>query len=145
MKVSTKGRYAIRFMLDLAMHDTGLPVRIRDVAARQEISDKYLEQVVATLNKAGYVRSSRGPQGGYVLTRRPADYTMGEILRLTEGDMAPVACMADEVNQCKRADNCVTLRFWKRLDDAISGVIDHTTLADLMEEELAMSADNYVI
>jgi Rrf2 family protein len=145
MKVSTKGRYAIRFMLDLATHNTGAPVRIKDVASRQGISDKYLEQVVATLNKAGYVRSIRGPQGGYVLTHDPADYTMGMILRLTEGDMVPVACLADEVNQCDRADNCTTLHFWKKLDDAISSVIDHTTLADLMEEELSMSADNYVI
>ena len=145
MKVSTRGRYAIRFMLDLAAHDTGMPVRIRDVAARQEISDKYLEQVVAILNKAGFVRSIRGPQGGYVLTRKPKEYTMGQILRLTEGDMAPVACIADEVNPCERADNCVTLHFWKKLDAAISSVIDHKTLADLLEEELSMAADNYII
>ena len=90
MRVSTKGRYAIRFMLDLALHNTGEPVRIKDVATRQNISDKYLEQVVSILNKAGYVRSIRGPQGGYVLTRNPEDYTMGQILRLTEGDMVPV-------------------------------------------------------
>ena len=145
MTVSTKGRYAIRFMLDLALHNTGEPVRIKDVSARQEISDKYLEQVVAMLNKAGFVRSIRGPQGGYVLTRDPKDYTMGQILRLTEGDMVPVACLADEVNQCDRADSCVTLHFWKRLDDAISDVIDHTTLADLVEDEQAMLANNYVI
>ena len=145
MKVSTKGRYAIRFMLDLALHNTGEPVRIKDVSARQEISDKYLEQVVAMLNKAGFVRSIRGPQGGYVLTRDPKDYTMGQILRLTEGDMVPVACLADEVNQCDRADSCVTLHFWKRLDDAISDVIDHTTLADLAEDAQAMLANNYVI
>lgn len=145
MRVSTKGRYAIRFMLDLALHNTGEPVRIKDVAARQNISDKYLEQVVSILNKAGYVRSIRGPQGGYVLTRNPEDYTMGQILRLTEGDMVPVACLADDVNQCDRADNCVTLHFWKKLDDAISNVIDNTTLADLVEEEQGMMANNYVI
>lgn len=145
MRVSTKGRYAIRFMLDLALHNTGEPVRIKDVATRQNISDKYLEQVVSILNKAGYVRSIRGPQGGYVLTRNPEDYTMGQILRLTEGDMVPVACLADDVNQCDRADNCVTLHFWKKLDDAISNVIDNTTLADLVEEEQGMMANNYVI
>lgn len=145
MRVSTKGRYAIRFMLDLALHNTGEPVRIKDVAARQNISDKYLEQVVSILNKAGYVRSIRGPQGGYVLTRNPEDYTMGQILRLTEGDMVPVACLADDVNQCDRADSCVTLHFWKKLDDAISNVIDNTTLADLVEEEQGMMANNYVI
>ena len=145
MRVSTKGRYAIRFMLDLALHNTGEPVRIKDVATRQNISDKYLEQVVSILNKAGYVRSIRGPQGGYVLTRNPEDYTMGQILRLTEGDMVPVACLADDVNQCDRADSCVTLHIWKKLDDAISSVIDNTTLADLVEEEQGMMANNYVI
>ena len=145
MRVSTKGRYAIRFMLDLALHNTGEPVRIKDVATRQNISDKYLEQVVSILNKAGYVRSIRGPQGGYVLTRNPEDYTMGQILRLTEGDMVPVACLADDVNQCDRADSCVTLHFWKKSDDAISSVIDNTTLADLVEEEQGMMANNYVI
>ena len=145
MRVSTKGRYAIRFMLDLALHNTGEPVRIKDVSGRQGISDKYLEQVVPILNKAGYVRSIRGPQGGYVLVRDPKDYTMGQILRLTEGDMVPVACLADEVNQCDRADSCVTLHFWKKLDDAISSVIDHTTLADLVEEEQGMMVNNYVI
>ena len=145
MRVSTKGRYAIRFMLDLALHNTGEPVRIKDVATRQNMSEKYLEQVVSILNKAGYVRSIRGPQGGYVLTRNPEDYTMGQILRLTEGDMVPVACLADDVNQCDRADSCVTLHFWKKLDDAISSVIDNTTLADLVEEEQGMMANNYVI
>ena len=145
MRVSTKGRYAIRFMLDLALHNTGEPVRIKDVATRQNISDKYLEQVVSILNKAGYVRSIRGPHGGSVLTRNPEDYTMGQIRRLTEGDMVPVACLADDVNQCDRADSCVTLHFWKKLDDAISSVIDNTTLADLVEEEQGMMANNYVI
>ena len=145
MRVSTKGRYAIRFMLDLALHNTGEPVRIKDVSGRQGISDKYLEQVVSILNKAGFVRSIRGPQGGYVLTRDPKDYTMGQILRLTEGDMVPVACLADGINQCDRADNCVTLHFWKKLDAAISSVIDNTTLADLVEEEQGMMANNYVI
>lgn len=145
MKVSTKGRYAIRFMLDLATHNTGNPVRIKDVAERQQISDKYLEQVVSTLNKAGFVRSVRGPQGGYTLAREPKDYTMGEILRLTEGDMAPVACLAEDSNTCERADACVTLHFWKRLDQAISDVIDKTTLEDLVEEEQKNASDYYVI
>ena len=81
MKISTKGRYALRLMLDIAMHDAAGPVRIKDVAARQEISDKYLEQIVSVLNKAGYVRSIRGPQGGYQLIRKPKDYTVGMILR----------------------------------------------------------------
>lgn len=132
MKVSTRGRYAIRFMLDLAMHSDGKPVRIKEVAARQEISDKYLEQVVATLNKAGYVRSVRGPQGGYLLTKKPEEYTMGMILRLTEGEMAPVACLEKSAEKCDRADDCKTVVFWKKLEDAINDVIDNTTLADLL-------------
>ncbi len=132
MKVSTKGRYAIRFMVDLAQHDDGKPVRVKDVSERQEISDKYLEQVVAILNKAGYVKSVRGPQGGYQLLRKPEEYTIGEILRLTEGDMVPVACLADEENTCSRANACSTLKLWEKLDTAIRGVIDTTTIADLL-------------
>lgn len=135
MKVSTKGRYALRFMIDLAQNSQEKPVRIRDVAMRQQISDKYLEQVVALLNKAKFVKSARGPQGGYTLTREPKAYTVGEILRITEGDMVPVACLADEINQCERAGACVTLKLWEKLDKAIRQVIDTTTLADLLEEE----------
>ena len=102
MKISTKGRYALRLMLDMAIHGNGELVRIKDVAERQEISDKYLEQIVSVLNKAGYVKSIRGPQGGYRLTREPDKYTVGMILRLTEGSLAPVACLDDEVNDCDR-------------------------------------------
>lgn len=145
MLISTKGRYAIRFMLDLAMHNTGEPVRIKDVSKRQEISEKYLEQVVSVLNKAGYVRSIRGPQGGYLLSKEPSWYTMGMILRLTEGSLAPVACLEDEENHCERAEQCVTLLFWEKLNSAINEVVDGTTLADLVEWQIAKNADYYVI
>ena len=145
MMVSTKGRYAIRFLLDLATHSTGKPVRIKDVAARQEISEKYLEQVVSILTKAGYVHSVRGPQGGYLLAKEPAAYTMGMILRLTEGSLAPVACLESEENLCSRADNCVTLMFWEKLNGAIRDVMDGTTLADLVEWQQARDGDQYVI
>ena len=100
MRISTKGRYALRLMLDLALHNTGMPIRIKEIAARQEISDKYLEQIIAVLNKAGYVRSVRGPQGGYLLTRVPEEYTVGMILRLTEGSLAPVECLDLEIGVC---------------------------------------------
>ena len=120
-------------MLDLAIHDTGEPVRIRDIAARQEISEKYLEQIISILNKAGYVRSVRGPQGGYHLMKKPAQYTVGMILRLTEGSLAPVACLDGDVNTCERQENCVTLRLWKMLNQAVSDVVDQITLADLVE------------
>lgn len=133
MKISTKGRYALRLMLDLALHNGASPVRIKDIAARQDISDKYLEQIISSLNKAGYVKSIRGPQGGYKLTRDPACYTVGMILRLTEGSLAPVACLEDEINQCSRQGGCVTLELWKELDEAIKGVVDNVTLARLVE------------
>ena len=113
MKISTKGRYALRLMLDIAAHDSGEPVRIKEIASRQEISAKYLEQIVAILSKAGYVKSIRGPQGGYRLTRKPEEYSLGDILRLTEGSLAPVECLEGETNQCPRAGDCITLLFWK--------------------------------
>ena len=95
MKVSTRGRYALRLMLDLALNNTGEPVRLKDVAKRQEISEKYLEQIISILNKAGFVKSVRGPAGGYSLKRKPEEYTVGMILRLTEGSLAPVDCVED--------------------------------------------------
>lgn len=144
MKISTKGRYALRLMLDIALNDAAGPVRIKDVSARQEISDKYLEQIVSVLNKAGFVRSIRGPQGGYRLTRKPQEYTVGSILRLTEGSLAPVACLEYEENDCPRQDTCATLQLWEMLNDAVKGVVDKVTLADLVEWQLA-AGSNYVI
>ena len=144
MKISTKGRYALRLMLDLALHDSDAPVRIKDIAVRQDISDKYLEQIISSLNKAGYVKSIRGPQGGYKLARDPESYTVGMILRLTEGSLAPVACLDDEVNTCDRQETCATLKLWQMLDEAIKGVVDRVTLADLVEWQTEM-IDNYVI
>lgn len=132
MKVSTKGRYALRLMIDIAMNDSGEPVRIKDVARRQEISEKYLEQIISILNKAGYVKSIRGPKGGYTLTKSPGEYTAGMILRLTEGNMAPVTCLEQEENDCPRQGQCATLELWKRMDTAIKGVLDSVTLEDLV-------------
>lgn len=132
MKISTKGRYALRLMLDIALNDAKTPVRIKDIAERQQISDKYLEQIVSSLNKAGFVKSLRGPQGGYRLTKKPEEYTVGMILRLIEGSLAPVACLDDDINNCTRADRCRTLILWEKLYDAISEVVDNITLADLI-------------
>lgn len=132
MKISTKGRYALRLMLDIALNDAKTPVRIKDIAERQQISDKYLEQIVSSLNKAGFVKSLRGPQGGYRLTKKPEEYTVGMILRLIEGSLAPVACLDDDINNCTRADKCPTLILWEKLYDAISEVVDNITLADLI-------------
>ena len=131
MLISTKGRYALRLMLDLAIHSEGSAVPLRDVAQRQEISDKYLEQIVTQLSRAGLVRSVRGAGGGYLLTRTPEGYTVGEILRVLEGSLAPVSC-ADGVGCCERADRCVTVEVWREIQAAVDGVVDHLTLADLV-------------
>ena len=145
MKISTKGRYALRLMLDLATYNTGEPVSLKDVAKRQEISEKYLEQIIAVLNKAGYVRSIRGAQGGYLLKKDPKEYTVGMILRTTEGNLAPVDCVDDEGDSvCERKESCVTLRIWQQINDAVNGVIDHITLADMLQWQNEL-ADQYVI
>lgn len=144
MRISTKGRYAVRLMLDLATNYSGEPIRLKDVAKRQEVSDKYLEQIISTLNKAGFVRSVRGPMGGYSLQRPPEEYTVGMILRLTEGSLAPVECVENENSDCNKVESCVTRILWKKLNDAINDVVDNITLADLIDWQSA-SADDYVI
>ena len=133
MKISTRGRYAIRVMLDLAEHNTGEYIPLMDIAKRQEISEKYMEQIMSILNKAGFVRSVRGPQGGYFLTRKPEEYTVGMILRLTEGSLSPVDCLDEGAENCPRQESCVTFILWKQLDNAIRGVVDKVTLQDLVD------------
>lgn len=122
MKISMKGKYAVRLMLDLAEHDFGEPVSLKDIAVRQEISEKYLEQVVSLLNKAGLVRSIRGPQGGYRLVRKPYDYKVGEILRMTESCLAKDAEIEEDASKI----------LWNQIDDAVSSVIDTVTLEDML-------------
>lgn len=135
MKISTKGRYAIRLMIDIAQHGAdGENVSIKDVSERQGISVKYLEQIVNMLNKAGYLRSRRGSQGGYRMSKKPSEYTVGDILRVTEGDMSPVACLEEEENTCPRVTACPTLEFWQGLYKTINDYLDSTTIADLMRE-----------
>ena len=133
MKISTRGRYALRLMLDIAVNSATRPVSIKDIAKRQDISDKYLEQIISILNSAHFVRSVRGPKGGYTLTRRPDEYTVGMILRLTEGSLSPVACVGEDAVACTKMETCATKELWRRLNDAINGVVDHITLADLVE------------
>lgn len=130
-------------MLDLALNNTGEPISLKDIAKRQEISDKYLEQIISVLNKANYVKSIRGAQGGYVLTKRPEEYTVGMILRLTEGSLAPVACVEDD-GSCDKICDCTTLLVWKKINDAVNDVVDHITLADLRDYELQRVGE-YVI
>lgn len=134
MKISTKGRYAVRVMLDLALNNTGEFIKVKDIAARQGISSKYLEQIIAVLNKAGYVNSVRGAQGGYRLAHEPKEYTVGMILRLTEGSLAPVACLEADLNECERCDTCETLMVWKKLYQSMNEVVDGVTLENLVEE-----------
>ena len=145
MRISTKGRYALRLMLDIAMNDAeGKPVRVKDIAKRQEVSGKYLEQIVSVLTKAGYLRSIRGPQGGYLLTKHPDEYTVGMILRLTEGSLSPVDCLEEGAPVCNRMDSCTTILLWRKLDDAIRGVVDHVTLQDLVDWSQEQNHD-YII
>jgi len=144
LKISTKGRYALRMMCDMAMHDQGVAIPLREIAKRQNISIKYLEQIVILLNRAGFVKSVRGAQGGYKLTNPPKFYTVGMVLRLTEGSLAPIACLEDEVNQCERASDCTTLFVWEKLYQAICDVVDHITLEDIVNHADSQSS-SYVI
>ncbi|MCL1848253.1 MAG: Rrf2 family transcriptional regulator [Clostridiales bacterium] len=132
MKISAKGRYALRLMLDLATREDGEYTSLKDVSTRQAVSMKYLEQIVSQLCRAGYLRSLRGPQGGYRLARRLEDYTVGDILRVTEGDLSPTACLQDEYNACPNASACPTLPFWQGLYDVVNDYVNHTTLADFV-------------
>ena len=110
MKISTKGRYALRVMIDLALHSDGAFVSLKDIAIRQEISNKYLEQIISLLNKAGYLESARGNTGGYKLTKKPSEYVIGDILRATEGDLSPIFCLTDDGGY-SRKENCKTFSF----------------------------------
>lgn len=132
MKISTKGRYALRMMLDLAENQGDSYVALKDIADRQSISKKYLEQIVPLLNKSGMLKTNRGYQGGYRLSKVPSDYTVGEILRVTEGSLSPVACIEYEVNECPNADSCPTLGIWKGLYDVVNKYLDSITLEDVI-------------
>lgn len=143
MKISTKGRYALRLMLDLAIQDNGEFIPLKQVGERQDVSLKYLEQIINILVRAGYVKGVRGSKGGYKLSSSPESYTVGMILRLTEGSLAPVACLEDDINTCPRCEDCMTLPVWKKLSAAINGVVDNITLADIIAEH--ERGDDYVI
>ena len=141
MKITTRGRYALVLMLDMVTNSNGSPIKLKDIAERQNISDKYLEQIVSALNKAGLIRSIRGSQGGYLLVRKPEEYTVGEILRITEGNMAPVPCLEYEENQCNKQESCVSVILYKKINDAINSVIDTVTLADMYEWQNGIHSD----
>lgn len=134
MLVSTKGRYALRVVLELAERPAGEYAALGTIAADQGISEKYLESIVAVLSKAGLVDALRGKGGGYRLNRPAKDYSVGEILRLTEGSIAPVSCLECSPNRCDRADGCKTLPMWEKLNELICGYLDSVTLADLLDQ-----------
>lgn len=132
MKVSTKGRYALRIMIDLSLNNDGSYISLKDIAMRQGISFKYLEQIMSLLNKAGYLETLRGNNGGYRLSIKPSEYNVGEILRVTEGELAPIYCLTEN-GHCDRMINCPTYSFWKGLDDVINNYVNSKTLEDLIK------------
>lgn len=143
MKISTKGRYAIRVMIDLAEHNNGEFITLMDIANRQEISEKYLEAIVSILSKNDLLISLRGKGGGYKLAREPEKYTVLSILSLTEGSLAPVACLENDLNSCARASQCKTLSMWEGLDQLIHDYLEGISIADLLDDN--KYADNYMI
>lgn len=143
MMISTRGRYALRVMIDLAEQKTSSYVPLKEIAERQEISEKYLESIVKNLVQSGFLEGLRGKGGGYRLVRAPEDYTVGSILRLMEGSLAPVACLEQRAYPCGREEKCRTLPMWKKLYALVNDFVDGITLADLIASEQA--GDEYVI
>lgn len=144
MKISTKGRYALRVLVDLAENSEEKFVSLKDIAERQGISKKYLEQIIPPLNSAGFLVAGRGFQGGYKLSKNPSEYTVGDILRVTEGKLSPVACLDTDVNYCDRSRNCETLFVWQGLMDVIEEYLDSITLSDIIRRK-SRNNDDYVI
>lgn len=136
MKISTKGRYALRLMLDLAQNESGGYIPLKEVAERQNITVKYLEQIVTLLSRAGCIKGIRGNSGGYKLSKPAENYRIGDILRAAEGSLIPVACLAESPNQCPRNKDCLTLPFWQGLNKTINEYVDHFTLADLLNDKV---------
>jgi Rrf2 family protein len=136
MMISTRGRYALRVLIDLAEHQNGGYIPMKDVAERQDISLKYLEKILPVLAKNNLIEGVHGKGGGYKLTRAPEDYSVGEILRMTEGDLAPVACLECGAKPCGRADKCRTLPMWSKFNDITNDYFDGITIADLMEKPI---------
>ena len=132
--ISTRGRYALRVMIDIAENGNGNYIRLDEIAKRQEISEKYLESILVLLTRGGLLEGLRGKGGGYKLTKEPSEYTLGSILRLTEGTLAPVACLKDGAAECQKSGSCKTLPVWQELYGVVSGYLDSKTLADLIEK-----------
>ena len=145
MKISTKGRYALRLMIDLAEHREEGYISLKDISKRQEISKKYLEQIIAIVNRPDILRANRGVQGGYKLAKLPSQYTVGDILRMTEGSLSPVDCVDQDPIECPHSADCTTLPIWRNLSKIINEYLDSVTLQDIVDQHEANAADNYVI
>lgn len=145
MKISTKGRYALRLMLDLAEHKNDGFIALKDIAERQGISKKYLEQIVSLLNKSDMLQANRGFQGGYKLAKAANQYTVASILRLTEGSLAPVVCLEGDSLHCTRSNACATLPVWQGLNRVINEYLDSVTLQDILEQQQKMYTNDYSI
>ncbi len=145
MVFSTKGRYALRLMVDLTLHNSGEYIALKDISQRQNISVKYLEQIVPLLSKAGMLKSVRGPQGGYKLSKSPREYTAGDILRITEGSLSPIPCLENGADGCERRNECTTIDFWSGLYKAITDYVDSVTLEDLAETYKAKTSVDFII
>ena len=143
--ISTRGRYALRMMLDLAANQADGYVALKDVAARQGISKKYLEQIIPVLNRAGLLQTARGVQGGYRLTRRPEEYTLGDVLRATEATLARVACLESGAESCPRQGDCLTYPVWLGLDKVVNDYLDSITLQDILDRRQNAVGNDYVI
>jgi len=136
MRLSTKGRYGLRAMLDLGLNSESYAVSIKSISERQGISENYLEQIIATLKKSGYVKATRGPKGGYSLMKEPIKISVGDILRVLEGDLNPVDCsIVNDKKPCDDLDLCVTKFVWQKISESINQVVDNISLADLIEEQ----------
>lgn len=145
MKISTKGRYALRMLTDLAIHRDEGYISLKEISEHQGISKKYLEQIVPMLNRSGILRTNRGNRGGYMLAKEPKDCSVGEILRATEGSLAPVACLDLEVNDCPRLNSCSTLYIWEGLYQKVREYLDSITLEDIVRHETEAAGSDYTI
>lgn len=145
MKISTKGRYALRMMIDLAEHQNCGFIALKDIADRQNISKKYLEQIIPIFNKSDILKTTRGSQGGYMLSKSPDKYTVGEILRLTEGSLAPVDCLNQDPIECERSGECATLPIWQGLNRVINEYLDSITLQDILDQQRERYMNDYII
>ena len=145
MRISTKGRYALRMLIDLAEHKDEGYISLSEIAQRQGISKKYLEQIMPIFNQSDLLRANRGSQGGYMLARSPEKCTVGEILRLTEGSLAPVSCAEQNPIECPRSADCVTLPVWQGLYKVINKYLDGITLQSIIDQKRERDAYSYII